>query len=88
MKKRKYEIGDTFDVWWEVIAISERKSAGKHRHYTLKNKANGMELEITDTTLWNIADGKTTVSNVISYKGGCKNQEHPKSGVRKWLWRK
>lgn len=66
-KPRNYQLGQRFDVWWEIVKISEWDD-NHHKKYLLRNVANNMQVEVSDNTLDKIRDGKTSVSSVIYTK--------------------
>lgn len=65
---RKINVGDTFDVWWRVTSI-ERKENG-HYEYTLENGANGMRTTLSESAMYRILDGGSSVSRAMFAKTG------------------
>ena len=61
---QRYRIGQTFDVWWELVAVVPSK--GRNYKYVLRNKANGNEVSLWRSSLDRVANGEESVSRVIS----------------------
>ena len=66
MNESKFRVGDTFCVWWEIAEVIPMKR--RHFNYRLKNKANGMEVVVSRTTLDRIARGELEVSKILYHK--------------------
>ena len=89
-ERRAIKIGDVYDVWWEVISMTELDES-QHYKATLRNTANGQEVTITDCTMRKIANGQTSVSKSIASKINAKKvlKERPDApyfamSKRKW----
>lgn len=61
---QRYRIGQTFDVWWELVAVVPSKN--RNYKYVLRNKANGNEVSLWRSSLDRVANGEESVSRVIS----------------------
>lgn len=65
MRNKKYNVGEIFDVWWELIEVGSDKV---HYKYKFRNTANGMEVELGHEQMKKLADGKESMSRLIFNK--------------------
>lgn len=65
-RTKKRNIGDVYDVWWELIEII--KPENHHYKYILRNKANGMVATLTDLEMRKLENGTGKVSYSVSKK--------------------
>lgn len=65
-RTNKRNIGDVYDVWWELIEII--KPENHHYKYILRNKANGMVATLTDLEMRKLENGTGKVSYSVSKK--------------------
>lgn len=61
--KSKY-VGQTIDGNWKVVASKFDKET-KHTYYLLKDQVNGRTMVISDSSLYKVLNGKTTISHII-----------------------
>ena len=61
--KSKY-VGQIIDGNWKVVS-SHYNSETKHTYYLLKDQVVGRTMVISDSSLYKILNGKTTVSHII-----------------------
>lgn len=60
----KRNIGDVYDVWWELIEII--KPENHHYKYIFRNKANGMVATLTDLEMRKLENGTGKVAYSVS----------------------
>lgn len=85
MSHQRFHIGDTFDVWWEIIAIKYHRP--HEPVYTLRNKANGMTIILKKRCLIGIAEGRSSVSAKICNKMRIAKGANPRQLVPVMHWK-
>lgn len=62
----KYELGQVYDVWWEIVKIETEEN--RYKRFTLKNQMNGQEVTVSSNAMRVIAEGKKSISKIIYRK--------------------
>ena len=77
------ELGQTYDVWWEIVEIEPAKHG--RSLFTLRNKANGKEVTLLQGQMELVASGQRSVSSYISQKitEGLQCSNKPKREAKK-----